>query len=50
MADGSDAETVFLSANAECYMQWRTIDGVNLHPLGQFRELESLVRNVLLPS
>jgi type I restriction enzyme R subunit len=27
-------------------MQWRTIDGVALDPLGKFQELETLVRGV----
>ena len=31
-------------------MQWRTIDGVTLDPLGQFNELETLVRGVLAPA
>ena len=30
-------------------MQWRTIDGVMLDPLGQFNELETLIRGVLAP-
>ena len=28
-------------------MQWRTIDGVSLDPLGEFNELETLVRGAL---
>ena len=39
-----------LSANAERFMAWRTIDGVTLDPLGQFNELETLVRGVLAPA
>jgi type I restriction enzyme R subunit len=31
-------------------MAWRTIDGVTLDPLGQFNELETLVRGVLAPA
>ncbi len=38
-----------LSSNAERYMQWRTIDGVTLDPLGQFNELETMVRGVFAP-
>jgi type I restriction enzyme R subunit len=30
-------------------MQWRTIDGVTLDPLGEFNELETLMRGVLAP-
>jgi type I restriction enzyme R subunit len=50
ISDGSDARMGSLSANEERYMQWRTIDGVNLDPLGQFKELETLVRGVLSPA
>lgn len=50
VSDGSDARFGSLSANAERFMQWRTIDGVTLDPLGQFNELETLVRGLLAPS
>lgn len=50
IADGSEARMGSLSANSERYMQWRTIDGVTLDPLGQFNELETLVRGVLAPA
>lgn len=50
ISDGSDARFGSLSANAERFMQWRTIDGVTLDPLGQFNELETLVRGLLAPS
>ena len=49
IADGSEARLGSLSANAERFMQWRTIDGVQLDPLGHFNELETLVRGVLAP-
>ena len=49
IADGSEARLGSLSANAERFMQWRTIDGVQLDPLGQFNELETLVHGVLAP-
>ena len=49
ISDGSEARMGSLSANAERFMQWRTIDGVNLDPLGSFGELETLVRGVLAP-
>lgn len=49
ISDGSQARMGSLSANAERFMQWRTIDGVTLDPLGQFNELETLVRGVLAP-
>jgi type I restriction enzyme R subunit len=50
ISDGSDARFGSLSANAERFMQWRTIDGVNLDPLGEFNELETLVRGLLSPA
>jgi type I restriction enzyme R subunit len=50
ISDGSEARMGSLSANSERYMQWRTIDGVSLDPLGKFNELETLVRGVLAPA
>jgi type I restriction enzyme R subunit len=49
VSDGSDARMGSLSANAERFLQWRTIDGTALDPLGEFRELQTLVRGVLAP-
>jgi type I restriction enzyme R subunit len=49
ISDGTDARMGSLSANAERFMQWRTIDGVALDPLGELRELETMVRGVLAP-
>lgn len=49
ISDGTEALMGSLSANAERFMAWRTIDGVNLDPLGQFQELQTLVRGVLAP-
>ena len=49
ISDGSSARMGSLSANAERYMQWRTVDGIKLDPLGQFNELETLIRGVLAP-
>ena len=49
ISDGTDALMGSLSANAERFMAWRTIDGVNLDPLGQFQELQTLVHGVLAP-
>ncbi len=49
IADGTEARMGSLSSNAERFMTWRTIDGVALDPLGQFNELETLVRGVLAP-
>ena len=50
IADGSEARLGSLSASAERFVQWRTIDGVTLDPLGQFNELETLVRGLLAPA
>ncbi len=50
ISDGTDARLGSLSANAERFLQWRTIDGVNLDPLGEFNELQTLVRGVLEPA
>ncbi len=49
ISDGSEARLGSLSSNGERFMQWRTIDGATLDPLGQFNELETLVRGVLAP-
>jgi len=50
ISDGSEARLGSLSSNSERFMQWRTIDGVALDPLGQFNELETLIRGVLAPA
>jgi type I restriction enzyme R subunit len=49
ISDGSQARMGSLSADAERFMQWRTVDGVTLDPFGQFNELETLIRGVLAP-
>jgi type I restriction enzyme R subunit len=50
ISDGSEARLGALSSDAERYMQWRTIDGTTLDPLGQFNELETLIHGVLAPA
>ncbi|WEE21414.1 type I restriction endonuclease subunit R [Aeromonas caviae] len=50
ISDGSEARMGSLSANAERFMQWRTVDGVNLDPYGPFGELNTLVRGILAPA
>ena len=50
ISDGTEALMGSLSANAERFMAWRTIDGVTLDPLGEFNELQTLVRGVLAPA
>ena len=50
ISDGSEARMGSLSADSERYARWRTIDGVIVDPLGEFNELETLVRGVLTPA
>ena len=49
ISDGTEALLGSLSANAERFMAWRTIGGITLDPLGEFNELQTLVRGVLAP-
>lgn len=49
ISDGSEARMGSLSANAERFMNWRTIDGETLDPLGQFNELETMLRGAMAP-
>jgi type I restriction enzyme R subunit len=49
ISDGTEALLGSLSADAERFMAWRTIDGKTVDPLGQFQELETLVRGLLAP-
>jgi len=49
ISDGTEALLGSLSADAERFMAWRTIDGVTLDPLGEFNGLQTLVRGVLNP-
>ena len=49
ISDGTEARMGSLSADTERFMQWRTIDGIQLDPLGKFNELQTLVRGVLAP-
>lgn len=50
ISDGTDARLGSLSSKVERFMAWRTIDGLTLDPLGQFNELETLIRGVLAPA
>jgi type I restriction enzyme R subunit len=49
ISDGTEALLGSLSADGERFMAWRTIDGNTLDPLGQFQELQTLVRGLLAP-
>lgn len=46
ISDGIYARLGSLSANEERFMRWRTIDGVAVDPLGQHRELETLIKGL----
>jgi len=46
VSDGIYARLGSLSANEERFMRWRTIDGVEVDPLGQHRELETLIKGL----
>jgi len=46
ISDGIYARLGSLSANEERFMRWRTIDGVQVDPLGQHRELETLIKGL----
>ncbi|UCO96399.1 type I restriction endonuclease subunit R [Metapseudomonas lalkuanensis] len=50
ISDGSEARMGSLSADIERFARWRTIDGETVDPLGEFNELEMLVRGVLQPA
>lgn len=39
-----------LSADQERFVAWRTIDGKELDPLGEFQQLETLIRGVFEPA
>jgi hypothetical protein len=41
---------LWATADTERFLAWRTIDRVTLDPLGQFNELQTLIRGVLDPS
>jgi type I restriction enzyme R subunit len=49
ISDGTEALLGSLSADSERFMAWRTIDGNAIDPLGQFQELQTLVRGLLAP-
>ena len=49
ISDGTEALIGSLSSDSERFMAWRTIDGNTLDPLGQFQELQTLVRGLLAP-
>lgn len=50
ISDGIQARAGSLSADQERFLRWRTIDGKNLDPLGNHRDLETLVRGIFQQS
>ncbi len=46
ISDGIYARLGSVSADRERFMRWRTIDGVELDPLGQNQQLETLIKGV----
>ena len=46
ISDGIYVRMGSLSADEERFMRWRTIDGESLDPLGQHRDLETLVKGI----
>ena len=46
LSDGIEARVGSLTADAERFLAWRTIDGVTVDPLGGMRELETLVHGL----
>ena len=50
ISDGAEARMGALAAERERFLRWRTIDGVQLDPLGQYHELETLIRGALAPA
>ena len=45
-SDGIYARLGSVSADRERFMRWRTIDGIELDPLGQNQQLETLIKGV----
>ena len=46
ISDGIYARFGSVSADQERFMRWRTIDGVQLDPLGQNQQLETLIKGI----
>lgn len=46
ISDSANARMGSLSADKGRFMRWRTIDGVELDPLGEHRDLETLIRGL----
>ena len=46
ISDGVQARMGSLTATQERFMRWRTIDGETVDPLGQYQDLETLIRGL----
>ena len=46
ISDGVEARVGSLTADEERFMRWRTIDGDNVDPLGEHRDLETLIKGL----
>ena len=46
ISDGVEARVGSLTADQERFMRWRTIDGDNVDPFGQHRDLETLIKGL----
>ena len=46
ISDGVQARMGSLTASQERFMRWRTIDGETVDPLGQYQDLETLIRGL----
>ena len=46
ISDGVEARVGSLTADQERFMRWRTIDGENVDPFGQHRDLETLIKGL----
>jgi type I restriction enzyme R subunit len=46
ISDGIQARMGSLTATQERFMRWRTIDGETLDPLGEYQDLETLIRGL----
>ena len=46
ISDGIQARMGSLTANQERFMRWRTIDGETVDPLGEYQDLETLIKGL----
>ena len=46
ISDGVEARVGSLTADQERFMKWRTIDGDNIDPLGEHRDLETVIKGL----